>query len=299
LVSSESGRRYTQTDLVLAEELARRAALAVDNAALYREAQDAIADARQAVRARDDFLSIASHELRTPLTALELQVSMLARAAAKIEGAVVPAQKVTSKVEVIGRQVDRLTGLIENLLDVSRAVAGRLVLQPQETSFKAVVQDVASRAREQIERAGCRLTLEVDDPCMGRWDRLRLDQIVTNLLSNAIKYGRGTPIEIRLQSREDVAVLVVRDQGIGIPPEDQARIFERFERAVSSRHFGGLGLGLWIVKQIVTAMGGTISVQSEADKGSAFTVTLPKVPPPEVPRAPAEPEPDDGEPTVH
>ncbi|HZA51995.1 MAG TPA: PAS domain-containing sensor histidine kinase, partial [Myxococcaceae bacterium] len=300
LVASESGRRYSEADLAMAEELGRRAALAVDNGMLYRQAQDAIADAREAIRARDEFLSIASHELRTPLTALELQVSMLARSAAKIEGAVVPAEKVTSKVEVIGRQVDRLTGLIENLLDVSRAVAGRLVLQPEEISFKVVVEDVAGRLREHIHRAGCRLVIHADDPCVGRWDRLRLEQIVTNLLSNAVKYGPGKPIEIFLQSRGDLAVLVVRDQGIGIPPEDQARIFERFERAVSSRHFGGLGLGLWIVKQIVTAMGGTIAVESEAGKGSAFTVTLPKVPPPPAaPEAPAEAESDDKEPTVH
>jgi signal transduction histidine kinase len=117
--------------------------------------------------------------------------------------------------------------------------------------------------------------VHADDPCVGRWDRLRLDQIVTNLLSNALKYGPGKPIEIRLQSHDSAAVLAVRDEGIGIPPEDQARIFERFERAVSPRHFGGLGLGLWIVKQIVTAMGGTISVRSEAGNGSEFTVVLP------------------------
>jgi signal transduction histidine kinase/integral membrane sensor domain MASE1 len=287
LVSAESRKRYTESDLALAQELARRAALAVDNARLYQEAQKAIEDATQAIRARDEFLSIASHELRTPLTSLELQVSMLARSAAKIDGAFVPAEKVTSKVEIIGRQVERLTGLVENLLDVSRAVAGRLMLQPEETSFKAVVEEVAGRLREQMARAGCRLLLQADDPCVGRWDRLRLDQIVTNLLSNAVKYGPGKPIEIRLQSREGAALLTVRDHGIGILPEDQARIFERFERAVSARHFGGLGLGLWIVKQIVTAMGGTISVKSETGQGSEFTVVLPKQ---ETPHPEADPE---------
>jgi PAS domain S-box-containing protein len=300
LVSAESGRRYTESDLALAEELGRRAALAVDNAKLYQEAQEAIEDAREAIRARDEFLSIASHELRTPLTALELQVSMLARAAAKIEGSVVPAEKVTAKVEVIGRQVERLTGLIESLLDVSRAVAGRLELQPEDTSFKAVVEDVAGRLREQIDRAGCRFVFRAEDACVGRWDRLRLDQIVTNLLSNAVKYGRGKPIEILLHCHPDTAVLIVRDQGIGISAEDQARIFERFERAVSSRHFGGLGLGLWIVKQIVTAMRGTISVQSESGTGSTFTVTLPKLSPlPSEAKIPGDPQSEDKGPTVH
>jgi signal transduction histidine kinase len=291
LVTAESRRRYSESDVALAEELARRAALAVDNARLYHQAQKAIDEATEAIRARDEFLSIASHELRTPLTSLELQVSMLARAAAKIEGAVLPAEKVTSKVEIIGRQVERLTGLVENLLDVSRAVAGRLTLQPEETSFRSVVEEVVGRLRDQMARAGCRFVLHAEDPCVGRWDRLRLEQIVTNLLANAVKYGPGKPIEVGLHSRNGAAVLVVRDQGIGIPPQDQARIFERFERAVSPRHFGGLGLGLWIVKQIVTAMGGTIAVQSEPGKGSEFTVVLPKAGPRQ-----REPEPESNAP---
>jgi signal transduction histidine kinase len=173
---------------------------------------------------------------------------------------------------------------VESLLDVTRVVAGRLLLEPEETDLYAVVEEVVARFKEQAAKVGSRIVLELE-PCSGNWDRLRLDQIVTNLVSNAIKYGPGQPVEVRLRARGDTGVLTVRDHGIGIPPEDQNRVFERFERAVSSKHFGGLGLGLWIAKQIVTAMGGTIGVNSEPGLGSEFTVVLPTMMPHEAPQA--------------
>jgi signal transduction histidine kinase len=264
---AESERSYSQWDFALAEELGRRAGLAVDNARLYKDAQ-------LAVRARDEFLSVASHELRTPLTSLELQVATLERAA--VNGHSVPAEKFSVKLEAITRQLGRLTRLVENLLDVSRVSSGRLALEVETVDLGQVVHDVVARFRDQLIRADCQLSVDVEERCDGQWDRMRLEQMVTNLLSNAIKYGPGKPIEIRLKSHGDSCELIVQDAGIGIAVEDQVRIFERFERAGSHRQFGGLGLGLWIVNQIVQAMGGNISVTSHLGAGSQFAVSLPR-----------------------
>ncbi len=271
LASSESGRRFGQEDLAFAQDLASRASVAIENSRLYREARDA-------VRARDEFLSIASHELKTPLTTLQLQVQGLARKVRNTKGE--PAlEALGPRVTTSERQVERLTALINSLLDISRITSGRLDLELEPVDLTAVVRDAAARFREDLVRAGCALEIRTDGPCVGDWDRVRLEQVVTNLLSNAAKYGASRPIEITVKEDEAGARLSVRDQGIGIPAEHQARIFERFERAVSDRHYGGLGLGLWIVRQIVEGLGGSIRVESEAGKGSTFTVLLPKARP--------------------
>lgn len=265
LLSAESGHRYDADDEALAEELARRIALAIDNARLYREAQDAI-------RARDEFLSIASHELRTPLTPLQLQVQSLRRMADKGE---LPPERLRQKLEVAERQVERLGKLVANLLDISRITAHRLLLEPEDVDLAALVRDLVERSRDHLSRAGCTVDLRAPDALVGRWDRMRLEQVFTNLLSNALNYGAGKPIEVRLEAEGDHARLTVRDHGIGIAPEDQRRIFQRFERAVSERHYGGFGLGLWICRQVVEAMGGTIAVASALGRGATFTVRLP------------------------
>jgi PAS domain S-box-containing protein len=268
LASSESGRHFGPEDLAFAQDLAGRASVAIENARLYRES-------REAVRARDEFLSIASHELKTPLTTLQLQIQGLARKVRNTKGE--PALEALSpRVTTSERQVERLTALINSLLDISRITAGRLDLDLEPVDLAAVVRDAAARFREDLARAGCALKIRTDGPCVGEWDKVRLEQVVTNLLSNAAKYGSSRPIEITVSGDETTGHLTIRDQGIGIPAEHQARIFERFERAVSDRHYGGLGLGLWIVRQIVEALGGSIRVQSSTGEGSTFTVLLPK-----------------------
>jgi PAS domain S-box-containing protein len=270
LASSESGRRFGAEDLAFAEDLAGRASVAIENARLYREA-------REAVRARDEFLSIASHELKTPLTTLRLQIQGLVRKIALATGDPT-LETLGPRLSTAERQVERLTGLINNLLDISRITAGRLELDLEPVDLASVVRDAAARFREDLARAGCVLELRTDGPCVGRWDRLRVEQVVGNLLSNAIKYGAGHPIEMSVSGDSESARFTIRDHGIGIPPEDQARIFERFERAVSDRHYGGLGLGLWIVRQVVDAFGGTIQVESGPGQGSSFIVVLPRAP---------------------
>ena len=229
---------------------------------------------QQSVRVRDEFLSIASHELKTPVTALSLQLQSVLRAAARstAEGNSLALVKI-SRAET---QLMRLTRLIDNLLDVSRITAGRLDFEPEEVDLAHVVRESVDRLRDEATRGGTDIVLRADTPVCGFWDRLRLEQVVTNLLTNAVKYGNGHPVELRVeQTSTDRARLTVQDRGIGISPENQARIFERFERAVSERQYGGLGLGLWITRQIVTALEGEIYVESAAGEGSLFTVDLP------------------------
>jgi PAS domain S-box-containing protein len=258
---------YTADDQTLLQEIADRASLVVENARLFKQAQDA-------VEARDAFLSVASHELRTPLTALKLQVEMLRRAALSDAPPARPSQ-LQPRLDGVARQLDRLGGLVEDLLDVSRAVAGRLPLDLERLDLAQIAVEVTARFQEQARLAGSALEVHTAE-CTGQWDRLRLDQIVTNLVSNAVKFGHGRPIAVEVGADAVNAMLTVRDDGIGIAAEDQARIFQRFEQAVSKRHFGGLGLGLWIVRQIVDALGGTITVCSQPGAGSEFTVTLPR-----------------------
>ncbi|RYZ44993.1 MAG: HAMP domain-containing histidine kinase, partial [Myxococcaceae bacterium] len=269
LARSEASGRYGPAEFALAQELARRAAMAVDNARLYQQAQ-------MAIGLRDEFLSIASHELKTPVTSLQLSVQGLMRLTRTGALRTAPVETVTHSLEVIERQAKRMAKLVNTLLDVSRIHAGRLELELEEVDLAALVRDIAARFAPELATSSTRLLVRADTPMPGVWDRSRLDQIVTNLLSNAIKYGEGRPIEIRVEGDDVTARLEVRDQGIGIPAERQVRIFHAFERAVSSRHYGGLGLGLHIVNQLVERLGGSVRVESEAGRGATFTVELPR-----------------------
>jgi len=233
----------------------------VDTSRLYRREQEAVA-------ARDEFLSVASHELKTPLTSLILHTDAL-RAAARRGSP----EQLASRADLIRRSAERLSRLVASLLDISRIGAGRLDLEREETDLAEVTHEVAHRFEEEARRARCEIRVDAA-PAIGFWDRLRLDQVVTNLLANALKYGAGFPIDVCVQADGGRAVLTVRDRGIGISGEDQRRIFQRFERAVSQRNYGGFGLGLWIVRQIVEAQGGSVRVESAPGQGSTFTVEL-------------------------
>ena len=231
------------------------------------------AELRRAVQLRDEFLSVAAHELRTPLTSLKLQLELISRAAEN-EGGGLSAQ-LEPKLKAAHRQANRLNQLNGALLDVTRLQAGRLHLEREEVDFVEVLQETLQRLTPELERAGCTLSAELASGVRGQWDRLRLEQVIVNLLMNATRYGAGKPIEVRLARENGEAVLSVRDQGIGIAPEDQQRIFRRFERAVSVDKYGGLGLGLFISSEIISALGGSISVVSQPGAGATFTVRLP------------------------
>ncbi len=265
-ILSTGERRYTQDDLLMAEQLGERAGAAIGNALLYKQARDA-------VRIRDEFMLVAGHELRTPLSALSLHHEALTNTRDDT-----PLQKVRERGVKLKAQTDRLARLIEELLDVSRISAGRLSLDVEDVDLDVLLREAADRMRVELERARSQLHLETE-PVRGRWDRGRLDQVITNLLSNAVKYARGKPVTACVRMHEGAAQIIVKDEGIGIAPADQARIFERFERAVPSRKYGGLGLGLWITSRLVASHGGTITVESSLGAGATFTVTLPLVAP--------------------
>ncbi|NMO14010.1 GAF domain-containing protein [Pyxidicoccus fallax] len=258
------GREYTVEERALLESLAARAALAIEDARLYGAAT-------QAVRARDELLSVAGHELKSPLNALQLQIHLLARMAKDA----MAVNGLAERAERAARASQRLGLLIDDLLDVSRISAGRLSLQREEVDLAALTRELVARMSEELVRAGSEVRLVADTPVMGRWDRLRLEQVLVNLLTNAAKYGAGRPVLVTVDARGSVARLAVRDEGIGVAPEEQERIFERFERSASVQHFKGLGLGLWITRRIIEAHGGCIRLESEPGKGSTFTVELP------------------------
>ncbi|HEX7624702.1 MAG TPA: ATP-binding protein [Anaeromyxobacteraceae bacterium] len=263
-----AGRRYGPREILLAEEFARRCAQAFENALLYRGAQ-------QAVRLRDDFLSIASHELRTPLTPLTLQVQSLGKMASEQLEPGPARDRLLSSIRSCSRQTSRISRLVANLLEVTRLRSGRMNLELEEFDLNDLVVEVAGRFEEELVRAGRSLAVVTDGAVVGRWDRFRLDQVVTNLLANAVKYGAERPVELSMKATAEEAVLRVSDSGIGIPEDEIPRIFDRFERGSATRSFGGLGLGLYISRQITEAHGGAIGVASTVGRGSTFTVTLP------------------------
>jgi PAS domain S-box-containing protein len=261
----------TRRVVSIARDMTDRQQAQLERELLYREAVDAI-------RARNEFLSIASHELRTPLSSLSLQVDAFMRAIRKDPMALAP-ENVTARLEKVGRQVERLSRLISELMDVTKITQGQLRLQREEIDLSTIARDIVGRFSEEAQRAQSPVEIVVGAPVLGMWDRLRVEQVTTNLLSNALKFGAGRPIEMIVEEHGDIASLTVRDHGVGIAPEDVERIFDRFEQAPTARVLGGLGLGLYIARQIVEAHGGTIRVESQLGAGSTFTVELPRSPP--------------------
>ena len=229
-------------------------------------------EVEEALQLREDFLSIAAHELRNPLSALRLSLQFASRRAQRATEPLAT-EWVTSNLGRASAQTDRLLRLVENLLDVSRISAGRMTLEIEDVDLTAVVRDVVERSASELGQQ--QVVIRADTSVVGAWDHLRLEQVVTNFVSNAIKYGEGKPIEISVHRDDGIARLCVRDHGIGLTPEEQGRIFEKFERAASLRNHGGLGLGLWITRQIVDALGGRVMVHSRPGEGSEFIVELP------------------------
>jgi signal transduction histidine kinase len=232
------------------------------------ERERLIRELEQAIRAREVFLSIASHELRTPLTPLRLQLQVVQRQLAAA-GTALP------ELEAAIRQTGKLAALVDTLLDVSRSSPGLLELTRDRIDLGAMAREQAQLFQARAETAGSSLVVAAG-PVFLEADRLRLEQVFANLLSNAIKFGAGKPIEIGVSVEAELVRLRIRDQGIGIPPEHHRRIFDCFERAVSEKHYGGLGLGLFIVRQIAEAHGGRILVESQPGAGATFTLELPR-----------------------
>jgi PAS domain S-box-containing protein len=253
-------------DKLLHERIAREEAEKTKNevAKLYKEA-------REGNRIRDEFLNIASHELKTPLTSLQLQIQLLQRMSFSAEKH--PELKVT--LSACDAQIRRLTKLINNLLDVARISNQKLQIEKERMDLADVAKDVLIRHETVAKAAGSRIHLINGKRVIGLWDKSKIDQVATNLVSNAIKYGDGKLITVTVKQHDNMAELSVKDRGIGIEKEDANRIFDKFARSSVSRKYGGVGLGLYITRQIVRAHGGSIMVKSSPKRGAEFIVRLP------------------------
>jgi signal transduction histidine kinase len=269
LMSDERAHHVGTVDLALAEDLAHQCSMALESARLY-------AEAHQAIEARNEFIAIAAHELRTPLTALTLHMQSLDALLRREQAS----EAAREKIRATSRQLRRLTQLVERVLDVGRITTGRLEIQREAVGVAGLVEQVVSAFAEEATRVGSALRVEVQSDLTAWWDRGRIEQALVNLLANALKFGAGRPIEVHVSSQGGWVRIAVRDHGIGIAPEVLERIFERFERAVSSRKYGGLGLGLFLTRQIAESHGGMIHVESHAGDGSTFVLQLPVGEPP-------------------
>ncbi len=233
--------------------------------------------AEQSVAMRDDFLSIAAHELKTPLTPISMQLQLLERSLNKVTST--DSFSINKNLLEITKnskkEVDRLARLIDELLDVSRISAGRLTLHKRKTILNDLIKQVIDRHLNLNVKVVNGIHLDVKEGLTGYWDASRLESVIENLVTNAIKYGEGKPIEIKAWQSGDTVIILVKDQGIGICDEDQKKIFQKFERAVSVKKFSGLGLGLYISRKIVEAHGGVIKLASKVGHGSTFRIELP------------------------
>jgi PAS domain S-box-containing protein len=264
----EPGRpAYSEAELALIEEVSQRGGLAIDAARLYRRS-------REATQAREEFLSIASHELKTPLTSLKLHLQSVEREALRAQPATESA-RITRLLRLADRQLNRLREHIDNLLDVSRILTGRMELSFGDVELSEVVGDVFAGLDEELTRGRIPIRFEHDGPIHGRWDRPRIEQVVANLVGNAIKYGEQRLVRVSARAREDRVWLMVQDHGPGIAPKDRERIFQVFERAVRGTNISGFGLGLYVTRQIVQAHGGSIQVEDTPGGGTTFVVELP------------------------
>jgi len=241
------------------------------------DADRLVEELREAVRARDEFVAIAAHELRNPMTPLLMQVGLLLLAVRNPERC--RPDILVPRVELLELAVQDFLRRASSLLDVSRINSGNLRVEREAVALDAVVGRVLDRVAPAAQRARSELQTAIAAPVTVLADPLAAEQVVENLLSNAIKFGAGRPVGVSLGRSGPVAALAISDQGIGISAEDQARIFERFERAVTQREHGGFGIGLWLANRLVRAMDGEIAVSSEPGRGTTFIVSLPLCPP--------------------
>lgn len=265
---ADSMHKFDHRSKWLAEEIAYRSSMALENSLLYLNSQEAI-------KTRDEFLSIASHELKTPLTSLTLQNQMRKRQIEKGDQSVLELTKFRRILDADDHQLRRINRLIDDMLDIARIRAERLTIQKEEFEFCSFVEDVVERFAPQMAAVGCDVSVSLNSPITIKADIYRIEQVVVNMFTNAMKYGAGKPIRIEVTKTHYKLSFMVHDKGPGIDQKDVERIFQRFERAVSGREISGLGLGLYISRQIVEQHDGTLFVTSEVGKGSTFVMELP------------------------
>jgi signal transduction histidine kinase len=272
-----------------ARELLARVRTRLEMARVRRDvARHALAEEqlRAKVQARDEWLTVVSHELRTPLSALALSIHSLTRSITSAEPAAPLPEEASPRAQAVERHLHRLMRQVNQLVNVAELVSGHLELSPEPLDLAAVVGAVVEEAREKAARLGCPLTLSAGSPVMGVYDRERVRQLVESLLDNALKFGMGQPVEITVAQGAGSALIRITDHGGGVPPGDEERIFDRFERAVSTLNYGGFGLGLWMARHIAEAHAGTVELTRTENGGATFTVVLPRSTPPAGPAVP-------------
>ncbi|MBK5343961.1 MULTISPECIES: hybrid sensor histidine kinase/response regulator [unclassified Pseudomonas] len=255
---------------VEALEQARR-----EQEALLQQLQSTQLELEQAVRMRDDFMSIVAHEVRTPLNGLILETQLRKMHLARDNAAAFTLDKMHAMVDRDERQIKSLIRLIEDMLDVSRIRTGKLSIRPNRFDLSQLVGNLLQNFAQQMEAAETEVSFTAPEPVVGHWDEFRIEQVVSNLLTNALRYGGRSPIQVRVYREGDEARIEVQDHGIGISEENQKRIFQQFERVSAKTVVAGLGLGLFISEQIVAAHGGSIAVESQINEGALFRVCLP------------------------
>lgn len=268
LVSTDPKRIYQPMDLELASEFCFSCGIAIDNATLFDQTKTSLV-------LRDEFLSVASHELRTPLTILRGRIDLLTL---MVQKNLIPPEvgsKIHQTLQTSHSQVNQLSKLVDNLLDFRKFGEAEIKLNKEKLFLSQIIKDQVSNFESQLHQKNCKVIYDMDDRIEGFWDKSRLEQVMVNLMTNALKFGPGPKIEISTYQADGNAIIKFRDYGIGIPLKDHKRIFERFERAVSGNYFSGLGLGLYITRQIIQAHGGEIHVESEENKGATFILKLP------------------------
>lgn len=268
LLNTTERVHFDENDLNMAMELGRRAALAIENARLYSHAQ-------KAIKQRDEFISIASHELKTPITSLKLQLEAISRTISKPHLERMDHEYLQKFSASSLRQLEKMTRLVEDMLDISRISTGKLALDLRTNDLTEITKEVLNRFTGPLKEMNISFDFKLEDKLMIECDSFRIEQVITNLMSNAIRYGEKRPIELSLKKANNLAYFSLKDSGRGIDPQDQQRIFNRFERAVGATEISGLGLGLFISRQILEEHHGKIWVESQLGRGSTFNFTLP------------------------
>jgi signal transduction histidine kinase len=242
-----------------------------------REQERFLEQAQQALRARDEFATMVVHDLRDPLSGMLLRLGSMARRISEAPGS--PIDRLSSDVAAMRLVVERMDRMLKQLLDATVDAHQRVPLDLDEVDLAALTRDIVERERIRFQEAGCVLSVRAHEPVRGRWDRARLDQVLSNLLANAVAYGKGRPVDVIVDQDADRARLIVRDHGVGISRDDQARIFKSFERAAAHLAPRGFGLGLYTVQRVCEALGGLVAVHSELGEGAEFVIDLPKAGP--------------------
>lgn len=246
-----------------------------ENKKLIENLQKELLLAKQQTAQRDEFLAIASHELKTPLTTVLLQIQTTLHNIRNVSLSEFSVEHLLKMLQSMQSQTKRLSKMINDLLNISLITTHKMELEIEDVDLTTLVEDVVENFREKLEKEDLRINLQAKDTILGKWDKLRLEQVFDNLISNAIKYGNKKPIYISIEKQNSIAVIRIIDNGIGIKNSEKENIFLLFKRGNVEKDYKGLGIGLYIAQQIILLHGGRIELNSNPGEGSIFTIFLP------------------------